>query len=386
MTKTTLRGALFSLAAIAALGGCDKPQGGMFEGDRGPPRVATVAVRQEVLPFARRFPGETLSQKDIALVAPVAGYLESQLAADGSLVSAQAPLYRIRRARYQADATHAEGALAAARAQLANTEVSLGRQEALWKKRNTAEADLLDARAQRDKAAGEAIEAQADLDRARINLADTEILAPFAGQLGVSKVGLGTWLAAGQGIGTLVQLDPLRVRFKIPERLYLAHFADRGDSGRVAVRLRLSDGTLFDQTGRIDFFDNRVAAATGTIAAFATLPNPDYRLRPGMYVRVLLERDLGIPTLSIPQAALLNDQQGQYVYIVAADGKAQRRNVAVGDPVEERIAILDGLSAGEQVVAAGLQRLRPGLAVEVMDAGAPPADPAGTPPAAGAKE
>ncbi|WP_295455741.1 efflux RND transporter periplasmic adaptor subunit [uncultured Thiodictyon sp.] len=377
MTTTTLRTALLWLAMAALAAGCDKPKGALFGADQGPPRVVTAAVQQAVLPFERRFPGETLSQKDITLVAPVAGFLDAQPAADGALVSANAPLYRIRRARYQAEVTHAEGALAAAQAQLANAQVSLGRQESLWKNRNTSEADLLNARAQQDQAKAGITQAQADLERARINLADTEISAPFAGQLGVSKVSVGTWLAAGQAVGTLVQLDPIRVRFEVPERLYLAHFADRGSIDRVAVRLRLADGTLFAQTGRIDFFDNRVAAATGTIAAFAILPNPDQRLRPGMYVRVLLERDIGIPSLLIPQAALLNDQLGQYVYIILADGKVQRRNVTVGDPVDERIVVLEGLTAGEQVVAAGLQRLRPGLAVQVIDAAAPGATPPG---------
>ncbi len=377
MTTTTLRTALCLLATAAVIAGCGKQNNALFGADQGPPRVVTAAVRQEVLPFERRFPGETLSRKDITLVAPVAGFLDAQPAVDGSLVSADAPLYRIRRARYQAEATRAEGTLAAAQAQLTNTQASVVRQESLWKNHNTSEADLLNARAQRDQAKAGITQAQADLELARINLADTEIAAPFAGQLGASKVSVGTWLPVGQALGTLVQLDPIRVRFEVPEPLYLAHFADQGGTDRVAVRLRLADGTLFDQTGRIEFFDNRVAAATGSIAVFATLPNPGHRLRPGMYVRVLLERDLGIPSLSIPQSALLNDQLGQYVYLVAADGKAQRRNVTVGDPVGERILILEGLAAGEQVVAAGLQRLRPGLAVQVIEAAAPGAPNAG---------
>ena len=390
MTTRTLRTAVLGLAMAALGAGCGKkPNDTLFGGDQGPPRVVTAAVQQAVLPFERSFPGATLSQRDITLVAPVAGFLDTQPAADGAMVSANAPLYRIRRARYEAETTHAEGALAAAQAQLANTEATLGRQESLWKNHNTSEADRLNARAQRDQAKAGITQAQADVERARIDLADTEINAPFAGQLGASKVSVGTWLTAGQAVGTLVQLDPIRVRFEVPERLYLAHFADQGGIGRVAVRLRLADGTLFDQTGRIDFFDNRVAAGTGTITAFATLPNPDQRLRPGMYVHVLLERDLGIPSLLIPQAALLNDQLGQYVYIIAADGKAQRRNVTVGDPVDERMPILNGLAAGEQVVVAGLQRLRPGLAVQRSDAaatrdGAAAAGPGA--PAAGPKE
>ena len=389
MTTTTLGPTLFLLAvtAAAAVASCGKSDNAMFGADQGPPRVVTVAVQHETLPFQRRFPGETKSLKDITLVAPVAGFLDAQPTPDGSLVKANATLYRIRRVRYQADLTHAEGALAAAKAQLTNSEVALNRQEELWKKRNTSEADWMNARAQRDNSAAKVTEAEADRDLARINLGDTDINAPFAGQLGASKAHLGTWLNVGQAVGTLVQLDPIRVRFELPERLYLAHFADQAAIGRVAVRLRLSDGELFDQTGHIDFFDNRVDSATGSIAAYAILPNPQNRLRPGMYVRVLLERAVGVPTLLIPQSALLNDQLGQYVYSVDSEGKAQRRNVTVGDPVDSRIAILDGLAAGEPVVAEGLQRLRPGLAVQVIEAGPASAPAAGTAkPAAGRQE
>ncbi len=370
MTIHHLRTALLILAAAAASGGCGRQNDAMFGGDQGPPRVVTVAVQQETLPFQRRFPGETRSLKDITLVAPVAGFLDAQPAPDGSLVKAGAPLYRIRQSRYQADLTHAEGTLTAAKAQLANSEVSLGRQEELWKKRNTSEADWLNARAQRDNAAGKVTEAEADRDVARINLKDTDIVAPFPGQLGVSKVGLGTWLAVGQAVGTLVQLDPIRVRFEVPERLYLAHFADQDQIGRVKVRLGLADGAAYDQSGRIEFFDNRVDPTTGSIAAYALLPNPANRLRPGMYVRVLLERELGIPSLLIPQSALQSDQQGQYVYVIDAQGKAERRNVSLGDPAGSRSVVLTGLAAGDQVVAEGLQRLRPGIAVEVVDGGA----------------
>jgi membrane fusion protein (multidrug efflux system) len=387
MATTTLRTALFLSVTAVAVAGCGKSQDALFGGDQGPPRVVTVAVQQAVLPFQRRFPGQTVSLKDITLVAPVAGFLDAQPTPDGSVVKANTTLYRIRRVRYQADLTHAEGALAAVKAQLSNSEVALNRQEELWKKRNTSEADWMNARAQRDNSAAKVTEAEADRDIARINLLDTDINAPFAGQLGASKAHLGTWLNVGQAVGTLVQLDPIRVRFELPERLYLAHFADQTAIRRVAVRLLLSDGELFDQTGHIDFFDNRVDSATGSIAAYAILPNPQNRLRSGMYVRVLLEREIGIPTLLIPQSALLNDQLGQYVYSVDSEGKAQRRNVTVGDPVDSRIAILEGLAAGDPVVAEGLQRLRPGVAVQVVEGGTAPAPTGGAAkPAAGRQE
>jgi len=382
MKTATLRTALFWLATTALVASCGKQNNAMFGGEQGPPRVVTTPVRQETLPFQRRFPGETRSLKDITLVAPVAGFLDAQPAPDGSMVKANAALYRIRRARYQADLTHAEGTLTAAKAQLANSEVSLARQEELWKKRNTSEADLLNARAQRDNTAGKVTEAEADRDVARINLSDTELNAPFPGQLGVSTVSPGTWLNVGQAVGTLVQLDPIRVRFELPERLYLAHFTDQDKIGRVVVRLSLSDGEPFDQTGRIEFFDNRVDPAAGSIAAYALLPNPANRLRPGMYVQVLLQRDLGIPSLLIPQSALLSDQLGQYVYVVDGEGKAQRRNVTLGDPVDTSIVVLDGLAAGDQVVAEGLQRLRPGVAVEVVAGAAAGPQAESAPPAA----
>ncbi|WP_295888893.1 efflux RND transporter periplasmic adaptor subunit [uncultured Thiohalocapsa sp.] len=354
--------------ALATVVGCERPGGSLFDGQQGPPRVLTAPVVERELAFRRQFPGLTLARRQVQLVAPVPGFLVEQSAADGAFVQSGDALYQVRRARYEAELERAVGELAAARAALDNAEVALGRQEALWRDRNTSEADLLDARADRDEAAAAVTEAEAAVELARISLADTQIDAPFAGQLGRSAVSTGSYLNVGEPVGSLVQLDPIQVRFEIPERVYLSHFGDLSGIDRVRVGLLLADGEPFAGSGRIAFFDNRVESATGSIATFAELPNPQHRLRPGMYVKVLLERDLRIPSLLIPQAALLTDQLGDYVYIVDADGRAQRRDVSVGQTVDAHIVVTAGLAAGDRVARSGLQRLRPGIAVDVADA------------------
>jgi membrane fusion protein (multidrug efflux system) len=165
------------------------------------------------------------------------------------------------------------------------------------------------------------------------------------------------------------------VTFPVSQRIFLAIDAEetrrgKGEAQALKVRLRFSNGTQYDQTGRIDFVNVQVDRATDTVLVRATLPNPDGRLIDGQLVRVSVEGDKPTEKVVVPQSALVVDQQGPYVFLVV-DGKAEVRRVKLGGESGTNTIVEDGLKGGEQVVVQGMETLRPGTAVVATPASLP---------------
>jgi membrane fusion protein (multidrug efflux system) len=141
----------------------------------------------------------------------------------------------------------------------------------------------------------------------------------------------------------------------------------------VVIKLRLPDGKLYDQTGKLDFVDNTIVQSTDTftvrgVIPNATLPgstvdNPVRQLTDGEFVTVLVEGVQPVEVLAVPRAAVLADQQGDYVFVVGADNKVEQRRVQLGQSTATLASVISGLSAGEKVIVEGLQRARPGQPV-----------------------
>jgi membrane fusion protein (multidrug efflux system) len=161
------------------------------------------------------------------------------------------------------------------------------------------------------------------------------------------------------------------VTFPVSQREFVRIFPP-GRDGQAAIKnskvvVQMSNGPVYPHTGKIDFVDVKVDQATDTISVRATLPNPDGRLADGQLVQVSVEGDKPEERIVVPQAALIADQQGIYVFIVENE-KAVIRRVKVGQTVGGSIVITEGLSGGELVVTSGMQGLRPGLAVMAVPA------------------
>jgi len=131
----------------------------------------------------------------------------------------------------------------------------------------------------------------------------------------------------------------------------------------VEVTLELTDGLIYPEVGRVDYFANRIDPATGTLEARALVPNPHSLLVPGQYVRVILQGTRLLEGLFVPQAAVQADQQGSFVLVVDAANRVLRRNVALGDRHDENVLVHSGVEHGEQVIVRGLQLVRPGQVV-----------------------
>ena len=208
--------------------------------------------------------------------------------------------------------------------------------------------------------------ADADLKTATVNLSYTDIVAPISGQIGRSKLTKGNVVGPDSGVlTTIVSHDPMYVTFPVSQREFLKvqeQEKRKALQQALGVRLRFSDGSAYDQTGRINFVDVTVDRATDTVIVRATLPNPNGALIDGQLVRVSVESDKPEEKLLVPQSALVVDQQGTYVFTVV-DGKAAVARVKLAGESGPYAIVDNGLKAGDQVVVQGMESLRPGVAV-----------------------
>ena len=203
-------------------------------------------------------------------------------------------------------------------------------------------------------------------ETAEINLAYTDINSPIDGRIGRTAVTRGNVVGPDSGVlTTIVSSNPMYVTFPVSQREFIRIFPRERDLRAAAnnskVIVQPSNGPVYPHPGKIDFVDVKVDQATDTVAVRASIPNPEGRLVDGQLVQVSVEGDKPEERVVVPQAALIADQQGIYVFIVE-DGKAAIRRLKVGQTVGGSIVVTDGLSGGELVVTAGMQGLRPGIA------------------------
>ncbi len=327
--------------------------------------VGTVMAEKRAITQTADFVGRIEAVNRVDVRARVTGYLEDVLFKDGSTVAEGAPLFRIERAPFEAAVEQAQGALERAQGTLQNATVQRQRAEELLKT-NAGSVAIRDQRVAEEKGAqGDQTTAKANLKTAQINLGYTEIKAPIAGRIGRTKVTKGNVVGPDSGVlAQIVSDDPMYVTFPVSQREFLALKTNRlpADGSAPLVSLKFSDGSTYDQQGRVDFVDVSVERATDTVLVRATLPNPTGKLLDGTLVRVAVQADKSEEKVLVPQSALIADQQGSYVFAVE-DGKAVAKRVKVGVQAGSYVAIDQGLSGNEQIVIQGLQNLRPGVPV-----------------------
>jgi membrane fusion protein, multidrug efflux system len=302
--------------------------------------------------------------------ARVTGYLEAVEFTEGDVVAAGAPLYRIEPGLFEAAVKQAEGAVDRSKAARQLAAIQLQRAQELLD-RNAGTAVARDqARAQEEAATGALVSDEANLQTAKINLGYTRIVSPIAGRIGRTSVTKGNVVGPDSGVlTTIVSQDPIYVVFPVSERELLrrAEGGTTTDPSSIKVRIRFADGTVYRETGRIDFVNITVDRTTDTVQVRAVMPNPGGGLRDGQLVRVLLESGTPEEKVVVPQSALIADQGGVYVFVVE-NGKAVMRRIKPSVDSGVDVVVESGLSGGEQVIVEGLQRVRPGSAVRAAPA------------------
>jgi len=356
-----MRLAICTIALVCGLGAAADAQ--QPQPDAVP--VGTVAAARKPIEKTFDFVGRVEAINRVEVRARVTGYLEAVLFKEGDLVQEGAPLYRIEKDQFQAAVEQAQGALERSKAAKILSELQLQRAQELLDKQSGSVVARDQARATDQQAAGAIMQDEAALQTAKINLGYTEITAPITGKIGRTNVTKGNVVGPSSGVlTTIVSQDPMYVTFPVSQREFLRAQESKAHSELkdIKVRLRFSDGTVYDQVGRMNFVDVTVDRSTDTVLGRATMPNPDGTLIDGQLVRVLLEIGAPQEKVVVPQAALLADQQGVYLFVVE-DGKAVVKRVKPGAESGADIVIDQGLSGGEQVVVQGVQALRPGMAV-----------------------
>jgi membrane fusion protein, multidrug efflux system len=348
----------------------------------GPPVVGVVAAQYKPMAENTEIAGRIRARERVDLVARVNAFLNEKLFSDGADVKKDELLYRLERAPFEADVEVKKAGVAQAQAQLDNADTALARAEELLQKSSGTQVAVDDARAAQRTAAAQLKSAKAQLRQSQISLNYTEIRAPISGRIGRTSVTPGNVVGPTSGVlATIVSPDPMYVEFSISVRRTLDlrdRYAQKGGLDAVQVRLRLPNGRLYSEIGKLDFYDVSIAKDTDTLLHRATIDNP---VQPGtglreltddMFVSVSMEALEPQKVLAIPRGAILSDLQGNYVYVVNSDNKVEQRRVKLGQSTPDLAGVTDGLKENEKVIVEGIQRARPNLVVAPAPASAAP--------------
>jgi membrane fusion protein, multidrug efflux system len=344
----------------------------------GPPAVGIVEAVKRPITESSEFLGRIEAVNRVNVVARVTAFLEKRLFNEGAEIKAGDELYRLERGPFEADLAAKKAQVLQLQAQLENAKLTTGRARTLLSgpagQQSTYDAALANERSL--EAQVQAAEAQ--VQSSQINLDYTDIRSPIDGKIGRTAVTEGNVVSPGSGVlTTIVSQDPMYVIFPVSVRQGLElreRYATRGGFNAVVIRARLPDGRLYDQTGKLDFVNNTIAQSTDTFLVRGVIPNPTLHdpsttggpvreLTDGEFVTVLLEGVQPVEVLAIPRAAVLSDQQGDYVFTVGPDNKAEQRRIQLGQSTSTMAAVISGLKLGDKVIVEGLQRVRPGQPV-----------------------
>jgi membrane fusion protein (multidrug efflux system) len=385
-----------SIALLAACSGSG--EGGAGHGGPGggmPPAVVSVIkVEAKTLPAEFEYAGQAVGSREVEVRARVAGILLQRGFREGGAVRKGQMLYRLDPAPFQAAAERLAADQNAAEVRAAQAARTLARAKSLFDSRIVTQREFDDASSADAIARAEVLSARARLREARLSLGYTQVNAPINGVISRSLQSEGT-LVTGPDmlLATIAQVDPIEIRFGIPDTDQLRWREDvaagrlvlpRG--GAFTVRITLADGTLLPREGRLQFTEARVSAATGTNEAQAEIANGDGALKPGHFVRVRLGGASRPDAITVPTRAVLEGPQGRFVYLLQ-EGKAQPRPVKVGEQLGDRWLVREGLAAGDEVIVDGVMRIGPGAPVQLAPPpppGAPGSAASGRVPAAAA--
>ncbi|NLX19542.1 MAG: efflux RND transporter periplasmic adaptor subunit [Desulfobulbus sp.] len=358
------------------LGGCrDASQPG--SGSQMPVEVDVLTVTPQGLEMVTELPGRTAAFR-IAEVRPqVGGIIQKRLFSEGSEVEAGQLLYQIDPATYQAGFDSAKAALAKAEAQEHSNRLKAERYRVLVRTKAVSEQEQVEIEANWRQSVADVAAAKAALATARINLEYTRVTAPIAGRIGKSMVTEGALVTAQQAdaLATIQQLDPLYVDVSqsSSELLNLKKEVEAGvtaqsNTGKSKVTVLLEDGSEYTEPGLLEFSDVTVNPTTGTVTIRAIVPNPRQELLPGMFVRARISKGYRPEALLIPSVSLSRNSKGQsFVMVVNDKNEADVRIVETGQNIGPQVLVTRGLSVGERIVVAGLQKIRPGVPVKAVE-------------------
>ena len=336
--------------------------------------VGTYTLSAQNVTLTRELPGRTKATLSSEIRPQVGGIIQARFFEEGAFVKKDALLYQIDPSSYQAAFEEAKATLQNAEALVESTRLKSERYADLVKIDGVSKQDMEDAKASYLQAVASVEAKKAALQTARINLEYTKIKAPISGRIGTSSVTVGALVTANQttALATIRTLDPIYVDLTQSSTQLLklrALLEQQGiKQGSTKLALKLEDGSVYKQNGTLQFQEIAVDESTGSVTLRATFPNPDGVLLPGMYVRTLVDEAVNPAAILVPQQAIQRDPKGNATaLIVTADNKVEKRVVVTERAIGDTWLVNSGLNAGERVIVEGVNKVRVGDVVRVVD-------------------
>lgn len=365
----------FMLGSIAALvlAACGNPEAANQAQIPAAPQVSVAQVVYERITEWDEFTGRLQAPQTVNLVPRVSGYIEQVHFSEGSLVRQGDLLVQIDPRPFAAEVARLQAELQSVQSAAVLAENDYQRAVKLSSQRAIS-AEVLDSRLARTQQTAAAVAAvKASLERAELDLSYTRITAPISGRVSYAQVTSGNYVNAGQSqLTSLVSTDKMYAYFDVDEQSYLKYArlteagkrADARDTAANPVYMALADDARYSHIGSIDFVDNSLNQATGTIRVRASFANSDNRLLPGLFARIKLVGSASYDGVLIDEKAVGTDLNNKYVLVVNAANQLEYRAVTLGEKVNGLRIVREGLSAQDRIVVNGLQRVMPNMQIE----------------------
>ena len=375
------------LSATLLLKGC----GGETKDNAGAmpaPAVSVLKVTTSAVGDYNEFVSRTEAKEEVNLIARVEGILIARNFNEGQQVTEKQVLFEIDRAPFEAALNQAKANLSSSEAALKKAEADLKRGKEMSRKGFVSQSDL-DSLVSKDLQAKSTVEAsKAQVQQAEINLSYTTIIAPFDGVIGRANFSTGSLVSASSGpLATLTTLSPIHVYFQVDEKNIISYMraeanrknskqspssvADKDDSidfnsenPDLDLKLRLPDGSMYGERGKLDFSDTKIDESTGTLSVRAVFPNPDRIILPGLYVTLIAESKNKKAKVVIPQFAIQENQKGRFVLAVDENNKVSTRTITTGRRIGPMWVVNSGLKADELIIVEGLQKVQPDIKIK----------------------
>ena len=364
------------LSTLLAMAGCSSEESTGQPGGGGMPPAAVVVETAELSDASVRhdYAGRARGAREVEVRARINGILEERLYDEGQMVSEGDALFRIDRKPAEAALQQARAQRQVAEANLRQAEREWNRISSLYERNAVSERDRDSAQSAKELAEANLAVANAGMTQAELNVGYAQVKAPINGVTSLEDLPEGSLIDAGTLLTTIVQLDPVHVRFALPEndatirRAAREGMARSGEKQNVSARLILADGNEYPLDGRIDFTASTLDPRTGSVSARAVFPNPEHVVVPGQFVRVRVELQSFEDVITVPEKAIAQSPEGPVVYVVDDEGKARARLAELGPVSNGRQIVFDGVEAGERFIVSGLSNLRDGAPVNVANA------------------
>lgn len=351
----------FLLSGGVFLGGCGSSQ--QAAGQKQAIKVTTFKPFKSDTPIMREYTGSIMALQEVPVRSKVTGTVMEKYITGGQQVTEGQPLYRLDTRNYSSQLANAQAQAAQATANYENAATDLARYDQLIAAGAISQKVYDNQKAAADAYKGAMDAAQAQVDIASTNLSDTIVTAPFNGKLSMDDVNIGTFATAGTtALVTISSSDPIYVQFDMSENEYLALNKDKNGTGRLgdALKLRLSDGSIYGETGKIVQVNPNLSG--GQLSMKAAFPNPDNLLVPGMYAAVVSDNEIAKGSLLIPTKALVQLLNKDIVDVVV-DGKITQKAVKTGGTYGIYTIIESGLDENDVIVVDGQNKVQVGQAV-----------------------